>query len=266
MTAYADIQAVNWTTLKEMRRSPLHYRHRLANPLTDSIRLALGRATHTAILEPDKFALEYAVYGGERRAGKEWEAFRAAHAGRTIIKTDEYETCLAMRDAIKRHAVASSILASGEAEKVIAWTDEATGLPCKGRIDWLTQWSITDLKSTADLDPLRFAATTARLGHHLQLAFYRRGLRAITGLDYPVQIVAVESSPPHDVAVFNVDDATLFAGDEEIGELLERVKACRESGNWPGRYPVETTLQLPSWAMTSESASASDLDLVIGEQ
>lgn len=263
---YTTLPGINWTTLKEMRRSPLHYQHRLANPLEDSARLAMGRAAHTAILEPDRFPLEYAVWTGERRAGKEWEAFKAANAGRTIIKADEYATCLAMRDAVRRHPAAAAILqAGGEAEKAVTWTDDATGLPCKGRMDWLGKYVLADLKTTSDLDPVRFGATAARMGYHTQLAFYRRGVKAATGMDYPVQIIAVESSAPHDVAVFTIDETVLYAGDEEIDELLAKVKACREANAWPGRYPAETTLQLPNWAFGSDAAGADDLDLIVGE-
>lgn len=264
-TDYAKMTGINWSTLKEMRKSPLHYQHRLSTPMEDSPRLAMGRAIHTAILEPDRFVLEYAVWTGDRRAGKEWDAFKSANTGRTIIKEDEYATCLAARNAVKRHAIASAIVQDGEAEKGITWTDEATGLPCKGRIDWLTQYAVVDVKTTADLDPVRFGATAARLGYHCQLAFYRRGMKAITGMDYPVQIVAVESSAPHDVAVFSLDESVLYAGDEEVSELLARVRACRESNSWPGRYQVETTLQLPSWAFGSDAAGADDLDLIVGE-
>lgn len=262
---YSKLPGINWSTLKEMRRSPLHYQYRLANPLEDSARLAMGRAIHTAILEPDMFPLQYAVWTGDRRAGKEWESFKAANAGRTIIKADEYQTCLAMRDAVRRHTAAALAIQGIETEKPITWTDEATGLPCKGRLDGLGKYAILDLKSTADLDPVRFGATAARLGHHCQLAFYRRGMRATTGLDYPVQIIAVESSAPHDVAVFTLDESVLYAGDEEITELLAKVKKCQDANEWPGRYPAETTLQLPNWAFGSDAAGADDLDLIVGE-
>ena len=72
---YADIDAVNWSPLSAMRDSPLHYAHRLRTPRTDTPALAMGRAIHTAVLEPDAFPLGYVVRpdGIDRRtkAGKE---------------------------------------------------------------------------------------------------------------------------------------------------------------------------------------------------
>jgi len=45
---YSKLEAVNWSSLKEMRRSPRHYQHRLTAPREDTKAMALGRATHTA--------------------------------------------------------------------------------------------------------------------------------------------------------------------------------------------------------------------------
>src|SRR5574341_1373220 len=212
---YDRIDAVNWTTLKAMRASPKHYRYAAEHATGDTAAMRDGRAVHTAVLEPDRFPLDYAIWAGERRAGKEWEVFKAANHDKTILRADEYAYCLEIRDAVRAHPVARHLLEAGEAGKTITWTDAATGLPCKGRIDWLNGIGLCDLKTTADLDPIRFAATAARLGYHCQLAFYRRGLAA-NGIDAPVKIMAVEKNPPYDVAVFSLDEDTLFAGDEEV--------------------------------------------------
>lgn len=262
---YRAIDAVNWSTLKQMRRSPKHYQFIVANPIEDTTRLALGRATHTAVLEPDKFALDYAVFRGPRRAGKDWDAFCAANRGRTILKLDEYATALAMRDAVRAHPIAGPILASGLPEQTFTWTDPETGLECKARPDWLATAAacFADLKTTVDVDADRFGALSARMGYHGQVAFYRRGLLA-HGLDLPPKIIAVEAAEPHDVAVFAVDEDALYAGDEEVGELLRRVAECRESGKWPGRYETEMRLTLPAWAFPDEDDGG--LGVVFHEQ
>src|SRR5690348_16033746 len=149
---YSKVQAVNWSTLKELRRSPRHYRYRLDNERDDSPRLALGRAAHTAIFEPDRFMVEYACFKGERRAGKTWEAFKAAHESETILKLPEYQLCLAMRDAVRAHPVAARYLASGRAEQTVTWTDPKTQIPCKARLDWIADeaGAVVDLKTTDD--------------------------------------------------------------------------------------------------------------------
>lgn len=262
---YLQIDAVNASSLKEMRKSPLHYAYRKAHPMEDTPRLGLGRATHTAVFEPDRFALDYAVFMGERRAGKEWAAFCEQHPNQTILKLAEYETCLAMRDAVRSHPVAGPMLTPpGEAEKVLTWTDEATGLACKARLDWWRVGLLADLKTAADIDRHRFSANAYRLGYFMQLAFYRAGLIA-NGLDAPAPaIIAVEASAPHDVAVFPIDDDALYAGECEVADLLAKVAAGRFSGLYPGRYPEPVPLSLPAWAYPSDDAGELDgLDLSV---
>src|SRR5579872_4150227 len=120
---YSAIDAVNWSTLKNLRRSPLHYQHALRSPRKDTPRLAIGRAGHTAVFEPDRFMLEYACYKGKIRRGKKWDDFKAAHEHETILKMDEYKLCLAIRDSVRAHPLAAEYLKNGIAEHSIAWTD-----------------------------------------------------------------------------------------------------------------------------------------------
>jgi hypothetical protein len=262
---YQAIDACNWTTLKEVRRSLKHYQWRLSHPLEDSTTLALGRAAHTAIFEPDRFPVDYAVFGGKRRQGKEWDAFEAANIHRTILRLDEYAACLSMRDAVRAHPVAAEYLKAGKPEHTITWTDEETGIACKGRIDWLSPIALVDLKTTNDLDPQRFAANAARMGYHCQLAWYGMGLRA-RGLDLPAKLLAVETTEPHDVIVFSLDEDTLYAGEQEVRDLLSRVAAGRFSQQWPGRAQEETPLALPSWAFPADEDDVAGLGLMIAQE
>lgn len=263
---YCEMPAVNWSTLKEARKSPLHYWHRTQTPRKDSTTLAMGRATHTAVFEPERFLLDYALFTGERRAGKEWNECCAANRGKTILKQPEYETCLAMCKAVRSHPIAGPLLTPpGEAEKVLTWRDEETGLDCKGRLDWWRIGLLADLKTSADIDAHRFAANAHRMGYFGQLAFYRAGLKA-NGLDAPLpKIIAVEAAAPHDVAVFTLDDDAMWRGEQEVRELLRLVAAGRFSGQWPGRYPAEVPLSPPAWAFAAEDGDDDALaGLLIG--
>ncbi len=266
--AYEQIDAVNWTTLREMRRSPLHYRYRCDHPAKETEPMRLGRAVHVAVLEPERFAADYVVFEGPRRQGKVWEAFEAEAfaAGKEILKANEHAECCAIAAAVRAHPLAAQYLAQGRAEQTITWTDPETKLPCKGRLDWLCDVpglaALVDLKSTAELDAYRLGASVARLGHHCQIAFYMRGLRAL-GLIREAKLLVVESEAPYDVALFAVADA-LTAGDEEVGQLLRRVAECRERNEWPGRYDaVEQELKLPPW-LYREAEEAEGLGITFG--
>jgi len=251
--AYRRTKAVNWSTLKEMARSPKHYRYRLENPPEETPGMRLGRAIHTAVLEPDAFPLEYVVYDGPRRAGKEWEEFALVNGRKTILKNDEYQTALDVRDAVQGHKLAARMLRRGRSEVTLQWTDPQTRMRCKGRLDHLRGDTLIDLKSTRDVDNRLFGRLCANMEYHAQLAFYRRGLLATGHKPAPVYIVAVESAAPFDVAVFAVDEDVLEAGDMLVRRLLHQVKTCRRLRRWPGRYESEESLAFPEWALPAGS-------------
>ena len=245
---YLRLEGVNWSSLKHMARSPKHYQFERTPPPSETRAMVKGRAAHTAILEPEQYPLEYVVFPGPRRAGKEWDQFETQNMDRTILTRSEDGLAVAMRDAIRGHPVADALLSGGLAEQVIEWVDPETGLLCKARLDYLRPDALVDLKTTADLDPHRFPALVYRMGYHGQLAFYLRGLKALGLDDHPAHLVAVESAAPHDVAAFAVEPGAITVGDELVSRLLDRLAECQATGEWPGRYPGESVLTIPSWA------------------
>jgi hypothetical protein len=261
---YRRIDAVNFSTLKAMAESPLHYQDAVNYAKEATSAMDVGTAGHCMVLEPDQFPPRYSVWTGKVRRGKEWDAFEAANADKTIITLAEYDGCKAMKDAVMAHTAAGPIFSSGgEAERVITWKDPETGIDCKGRIDWLCG-SVVDLKTTKSANPRVFAATAARYKYHAQMAWYRWGVECATGLaEWPCHLVVVESARPYDVVVYTLDELTLGAGLDECRGLLRQVAECRASGRWPGRYGGETTLNFPNWAFTNDEDSAEELGVII---
>lgn len=251
---YDAIEAVNYSTLKHMAKSPLHYQHALNSKRAETKPMALGTAAHIAVLEPERFASEYAIFAGKRRAGKVWEAFEAeaVASGKKVLKESELDEALAIRDAVRADAVASSYLIGGHVEVTLVWIDEETGVLCKGRVDFLRGKAngITDLKTSGDIEHRAFSNTCARLQYHMQAAMYSDGLAALTKKPTSYAVVAVESKEPHDVVPYLLRDDVLDPGRDEYRRLLSKVKECRESGEWPGyANGQEMDLKLPAWVV-----------------
>ena len=268
---YSAIDAVNWSTLQNMRDSALHYRYRLGAPREDTAALALGRVTHALVFEPDTFARDFAIYEGGDRRGKAWEAFKAEHTGMTIFKPNEVDAAVAMAEAVRRHPLVQPYLGGGAFEQTITWTDRETGLRCKARPDWTVAQTrvLLDLKTTRCADGRRFGASAARYGYHCQLAHYAMGVEAALGWKpWRVLLVAVESMAPHDLSVFELDNDVLYAGREEVLSLLIKLSYHRESDTWPGRYEEEQALQLPAWIFGDEDGdeNPADLGLTFGSE
>jgi hypothetical protein len=261
---YRAHPAINISSLKYMDESPAHCKDAIDNAREVTGAMSMGTAEHCMILEPSQFPPRYTVWTGGVRRGKEWDGFKASNPDKTIITQDEYETCVAMREAVMAHTAAGPIFQfGGEAERALFWTDAVTGIACKCRIDWLCG-TLVDLKTTQTANPRRFAATAARYKYHAQMAWYRWGVECALGIvDMPCQLVVVESQRPHDVVVYTLDDLTLAAGWDLCRAWLDRYAECKASGKWPGRYETETTLNLPRWAFDSDDDSADELGLVI---
>lgn len=249
--AYFKLAGVNFSTLKEMDRSPLHYKHRLENPREDTTGLAKGRAIHTATVEPEMFMREYVIFPGKTRRGKEWDEFEAANADKTILKEDEYDKVWAAAASVRRHPEAQTLMRRGVAEKTFMWKDKASGLKCKCRVDWIDEapgGALFDLKSTGNVNERIFGRLAARMLYHAQIAMYVDGSKH----KGPVFIVAVEAESPHDVAVFEVTEDDLQAGREVYQEWLMRVAECKRTGLWPGRYPEKQRIALPRYVFEDE--------------
>lgn len=248
---YAHIKAVNFSTLKEMRRSPLHYRWRLDHPRKDTTGLARGRAAHTALLDGDRFLHDYVMFKGKDRRSKGFKEFKQHHADQTILLESEYKCALAIRDAVRAHPIASGLLFSGNAEHSITWTDPATKLKCKSRLDF-NGAAIVELKTTGSVDVRRFGRIAANFGYHAQMAMQRDGVAALENKVKPAYVVAVEAEPPHAVCVYELDDDTLALGQDEYLRYLARVQECEASGHWPGPYEETQRLELPAYAFGDE--------------
>src|SRR6266446_6430909 len=113
---------INFSTLRLMGRSPSHYRHALLEPRADTDAMKLGRVTHLAVLEPEKFRRSIAVWDGGRRAGKDYEAFAAKNQDRELLTEDEFAECTALQAAVRAHSIASRYISGGKSEVTILWT------------------------------------------------------------------------------------------------------------------------------------------------
>lgn len=269
MGEYRAIDALNISRLKELKRSPMHYRHRLENPL-ETPPLVLGTAAHCATLEPERFERQFAVWSRRSentgnlcpRNGKFWDAFLAEHAGKDVITEDEANRALSIAQAVRLDPVAAKYLESGDPEVTMEWT--AHGRRCKARVDWITHRerpTLVGLKTTRDCRLFAFGAQAAKLDYPMQWAFYFNGYVAIRH-DAPDLIeIVVESEPPHAVAVYRINADILLQGEEEYLRLLAVLEQCEASDEWPGPATQEQILTLPSWYYGERTDDLSDIGL-----
>lgn len=247
--------AVSKSHLDQVAKSPAHYWTRYIDPKRvipePTAAMVLGTALHTAVLEPHLWREQFAVApeGIDRRtkAGKEaWAAFEADAQGKTVLTSDDGQRIRLMAAAVHQHAASSFLLElPGIREASYFWTDEETGLRCKCRPDWHSadQRLIVDVKTTKDASPREFARSVAAFRYHVQANWYQRPFPEAEQFLF----IAVESQPPHLVAVYAATPEMVAAGGRAADRDLRLLAACRKAGTWPGYSDEILPLELPTW-------------------
>ena len=242
------------TGAKTLLRAPALYQwqqeHRIEKAAYD-----FGHAVHALVLGT---GLEVVIVEADTwmtKAAKEARADAYA-AGKVPMLAKDFIRAQRAANAVMEHPIASTaFLTSGAPEVSAFWTDESTGVRCRGRFDWLrdSALEIVDLKTAADANPATFGRSVAKFGYDLQAAWYMDGYQAITG-DRPTFLhVVVEQHAPHLVSVIQLDEEALHIGALKAARAREIYAECTKTGQWPGYDPtVIHPVGLPQWAIYEE--------------
>jgi len=252
MTDYYTHNAISASGLKLIAKSPAHYHASLTAPVEQTPAMAFGSAVHAAILEPDEFDNRYTVMPeGLTRQSKEGKEVYAAiiASGRSVISHDDMHRIRDMQAAVNAHPAASFALSQP------AFIEQPhlfmlNGVPAKMKPDFIIEGrGIYDLKTTTDASPAQFQRQIMRLDMAIQAAFYIDGYHRIYGAQIPFYWIAVESKPPHIVAVYQASPAMIKYGRQRYMELLEIYEQCMATNIWPGYGNAVQVMDLPEWAM-----------------
>lgn len=250
---------VNYSSLKAYADSPERALAAFGGNFKQSPEMFLGELWHCRVGEPTMFDKRFrlAACGRQAKAFKV-EAEAAALEGVRLYTQKEIDHVDRMDKAVWLDPAAAAILeAPGlETELVIAWTDEATGLPCKAKLDFVNRDArhAGDLKTTVDASPGGFSRQCANLYYHAQQAFYMDGLAAVfPGDPWRWSWIAVEKEksteqvPLHAVGVYAGTEATYSYGRWLYRKWLQMHADCVKAGAWPGYSAGNPELELPHW-------------------
>lgn len=243
--------AVSKSLLDRVAKSPAHARAYLDGQRTEpTAAMQFGTALHCAVLEPGRFANEFAIFEGDRRTKAGKEAYEILiQSGATPISRADYDAISAMAESIRNHPEAGKYLLSGVAEASVFWNDALSGVECKCRPDWWDREAglVLDLKTTEDASSQAFARSIATYRYHVQAAHYKAGTKASRFV-----MVAIEKKPPYAVALYEIDADGLEKGYSLRLRDLEKYASCAEFKVWPGYPAAVQTISLPAYAMMQE--------------
>lgn len=267
---YINAHGVSASGLKQLARSPWHYKNRAFSEPTRA--MLAGTLAHCAILEPDAMEGRYCVVPEDaprkptkaqlsaknpseesRQAMQWWDAFTRENGGKTLITQKEYALCSEQLRAIAANEYLRNLLSRGASEVSFFWEDEKTGIYCKGRADFLshdTQYAV-DLKTCVDESPNGFGRASARLRYDLQAAHYQEGLRVIFGVKPHFVFAAISNASPVLAVPYILTEEVEQNARDDWRNLLDLLADCRKNDHWPAYGEGLQLLDFPAYAKAS---------------
>lgn len=277
---YLAIPAVsNSGVLKRMRRSALYCRETEGKEQESTKAMRAGSIVNDLVLVPHLWPERFTIMGscvscmkgtgepctkpGTRMHGGRPYCGTKGHAPdgesdddpRILVTQDDVKRATAMAEAVKSSEEGAPILAECDRREVtILWTDRATGLRCKGRVDLLGGTPVSaqawDLKKSNKASPSEFERELLKRGYHAQLAWYDDGLRAHGWLVDVWGLLVVndqKGDDVHEVGAYPLVQDALELGRAQNRETLARYAECLSSGRWPGFGTAP--ISVPQWAI-----------------
>lgn len=254
---YRSAQAIAGSDAKHILppKTPAHYAAHMAGETKrePSKAMLLGTMAHLAVLEPSKLDTAFVEkpegIDFRTKLGKEW---KDSIGTMPILDQDEARAVRGIRDSIAANKAARDLLAETQSE-VALFAEHRSGLWIKGRVDALKvvddmESVIVDVKTTsAGADYNTFSRQAASLNYHVSAAWYCH-LCGLNGLP-PARFywIAVETSAPFAVAVYEIHPDALDLGVGLMNDALGLIAECEDAGVWPGYAPGVQCLNLPSW-------------------
>jgi exodeoxyribonuclease VIII len=270
---YRALPAANFSSIKNLLRSPAYYYAKKVRPseVTESMRY--GTIAHMALLEGEKFRNSYVVepiFEGLTKDGKITNSKNSLEVKEKIASwrasLPDGSVILSQRDLDSLNGIIASLIQN---EKILAaikngipeakgtWRDPDTGLQCKLMADlFMPQHGyLFDFKTTGHSSEWdTFRKSVENYNYDMQLAFYSDGIEAITGEAPRIcGWVAVDTNDPYEIEMHLAHDLYLSVGRMKYKKCLKKLKQCLESGKWPQRQH-ESEFQMPepsSWYLKS---------------
>ncbi len=236
--------------------SPAHARaeHPRLNPQlerTEEKKFDLGTAAHALLLEGRDDAIAVIDAPDFRTNAAKAARAEAYLEGKTPLLAKHWDEVQAMVAAARAQLQVFSPVpfTDGKPEKTLVWNDQ--GVLCRARIDWLRDdlAGISDYKTTgASAAPEAWGRTMFGFGGDMQVAFYCRGLRALSGRQPDFEFIVQELAPPYALSNFRLSPDALAIADAKVEYAIAVWRECMETGEWPAYPKCPVYLPATPWA------------------
>lgn len=253
--SYFAANAVNHSTLKEIERSPAHYKLALKKGGRDSDAKRLGAVAHLMLFQPSLVAGKIVgppinpktdkPYGMDTNA---WRDHAAEHPGKLIVSPQEMQDAALAVQAIREHRELAPIMCeSVENELVLVWEED--GILFKAKIDALTSSDMGDLKTTKNAEDRAFARSIAEYSYHTQAALYLRGAIHL-GISVDRYVIGAVEQETYQIACYELDSHFISIGHTKVTEWIGKLRNCLMTDEWPGYTPKIVPISPPMWLLS----------------
>ena len=237
-------------------RSPRHawWAHPRLNPdfkHVDEQKFDVGTAAHELLLKGETICHVVEADSWRTAVAKEVRA-KAREEGLVPLLTHQWAEVEAMIAAVRpqlaEYGAVPSLLTDGKPEQTLIWKED--GVTCRAMLDWLRddRAAIDDLKTTSgSARPHDWTRRMYDFGADIQVAFYLRGLKALTGEDAEFRFVVVECAPPYAVSVVSLAPSALELAREKVTWAIATWRQCLETGRWPSYATEVAHVDAPPW-------------------
>jgi hypothetical protein len=213
----------------------------------------IGTAAHSLLLEGTDLAYVVEGYDNWKTNAAKAEAAEARAQGKIPMLRPQWEAVSEMVEVARAKLAAHPdvpALTDGVAEQTLVWQED--GVSLRARLDWLlreTHATILDYKTARSADPRVFERqAVAQLGYDVKAAFYRRAVRAVTGVDAKFFWLVQEKVAPFELSVVTPGPDVLAIGEDKVEHAIRVWRRCVTTGEWPGYSSGVETAELPPWA------------------
>ena len=193
-----------------------------------------GSYAHTLILEPHMASEEYAFFEGWRKAGKEWEAFKAdeENQGKIMLSVPQKKRVEQLIESYAKRPCAVELVSGGFPEYTVA--GEINGVKLKARADYINidKGYIADVKTTGYSSELEtFSYTIDRFSYDLSAALYAMMFEQYYGKPFDFYFIVL-SKKEKTCDVFKTSEETMERGKAMVHEAIATYKNCLATGVW----------------------------------
>jgi len=239
-----------------LTKSPLHAfdAHPRLNPAHEEVhkeQFDIGKTAHSLILgDPRGFEI---IKNPDWRTDEAKKRRADAYAeGKTPILKKNWLNVNAMVAASRAQLEGSecaNFFSEGKSEVTIIWQEG--DIWCRIRIDRMYGDGLEffDYKTTAGAaTPANVRPMLFSMGYDLTYAFYRRGIKAIMGIENPsYKFIIQETKKPYALSHAGITPGTSDLCDRKIAEAIRIWGECMKANSWPA-YPKRTIYyDAPPW-------------------